>query len=101
MDYAQQGSKMPELQSKDEAVLKSFSNNIQEELSRQQKAIYEIEDKLHEVLNLRVPEKEEEKQLQKEASISDYHSFLIQQLNIISKNNARLEKIRQHLFKII
>ena len=80
-----------------------FTNHLtlQEELSRQQKAIYEIEDKLHEVLNLRVPEKEEEKQLQKEASISDYHSFLIQQLNIISKNNARLEKIRQHLFKII
>lgn len=84
----------------EQTAIQNIKERIQQLNDRQTKIILSIGDKLHDLLNKRVPQDETNKS-GIEAPIGDFNQFLHNEFDKINRNTNRLEDIYNHLQSII
>lgn len=84
-----------------QTFLADINSRLEQQNDRQLKAMNEIQDKLHGILNKRSPDKEPMKDDAPRTIQSDYASKVIGNLNRMEENTMLLERILNHLCEIV
>lgn len=91
-------SNTPDLKVSGESLTSQIEHGLQEIINQQQEAVYQIEERLHSLLNRRVPAA---KEVSAVSDISDFKGSMDSLLNSLQGICLRLQTIQNHITEII
>lgn len=97
-NYSNENERLTTDQQVQQSLLIEFTGRFSKELQKQSIMIDQIQDRLHEIVNKRTPEKEND---DTKMDMPDISSKLMDSQGKLEANNIRLERILNHLSAII